>query len=310
MLGADPVMDAVDPGLQVGKDQVDDRQEFLCDLWVSAFGDCVVVESALAKASIAAPVVGNDQRSGSDGVFNESTERISTTVGDASETNTSRIATVFPIVEFGSRLPVTHLYGARDENLVMHAPAFASGPSSDPRFIHFNMFLRLAANLVVVGAHHPGAELMKDAEGRLIARQAELPLKLDGRHSGRLAGDQVSRPEPGRQRCVTALHYGSGHQADVFATGAAAQNAGARLEAEWLADNAAPWAGEPTLPAGLFEIRGNMPRPREKCAGIQAETVGKAGLHAPGYPWPTLNLVGVGVKRIGKPCSCSVSCQV
>ena len=52
----------------------------------------------------------------------------------------------------------------------MHAPAFASGPSSDPRFIHFNMFLRLAANLVVVGAHHPGAELMKDAEGRLVAR--------------------------------------------------------------------------------------------------------------------------------------------
>ena len=36
MLGADAVMDAIDPGLQVGKDQVDDRQEFLCDLWVSA----------------------------------------------------------------------------------------------------------------------------------------------------------------------------------------------------------------------------------------------------------------------------------
>ena len=34
MFGADPVMDAVDPGLQVGKDQVDDRQEFLCDLCI------------------------------------------------------------------------------------------------------------------------------------------------------------------------------------------------------------------------------------------------------------------------------------
>ena len=58
MLGADPVMDAVDPGLQIGEDQVDDRQEFLCDLWVPTFGNRVVVESALAKASIAAPVVG------------------------------------------------------------------------------------------------------------------------------------------------------------------------------------------------------------------------------------------------------------
>ncbi len=64
---------------------------------------------------------------------------------------------------------MTHLYSARDENLVMDAPAFASGPSTDPRFIHFDMFLRLAANLAVLGAHHPGAELMKDAEGRLVA---------------------------------------------------------------------------------------------------------------------------------------------
>jgi len=52
MLGADPVVDAVDPSLQIGEDQVDDRQEFLRDLWVSAFGDGVVVESALAKAGI------------------------------------------------------------------------------------------------------------------------------------------------------------------------------------------------------------------------------------------------------------------
>ncbi len=138
----------------------------------------------------------------------------------------------------------------------MDAPAFASGPSSNPRFIDFDMLLRLAANLVALGTHHPGAELMKDAEGRLVARQAELPLKLDGRHSGRLAGDQVSRPEPSRQRRVTALHDGPSHQAYVFATGAAAQNARARLETERLANDAAPWAGEPSLPAGAFEIGG------------------------------------------------------
>ena len=256
MLGADPVMDAVDPGLQVGEDQVDDRQEFFRDLRVAAFGDCVVVEAALAKTGIAAPVVGDDQRSGSDGVFDESAERIGATVGDDGETNTSRVATVFPIVELGSRLAVTHLHGAGDENLVMDAPAFAAGPSSNPGFIHFDMFLRLAANLVALGAHHPGAQLMKDAEGRLVARQTELPLKLDGRRSRRLAGDQVSRPEPSRQRRVAALHDGPGHQAYVPATGAAAQNARARLETERLADDAAPWAGESSIPAGVFEIGG------------------------------------------------------
>jgi len=256
MLGADPVMDAVDPGLQIGEDQVDDRQEFLCDLWVCAFGNRVVVEAALAKAGIAAPVVGDDQRSGSDGVFDESAERIGATVGNDSETNASRVTTVFPIVELGSRFPVAHLYGAGDENLVMDAPAFASGPSSNPRFIDFDMLLRLAANLVALGTHHPGAELMKDAESRLVARQAKLPLKLDGRHSRRLAGDQVSRPEPRRQRRVTALHDGPSHQAYVLATGAAAQNAWARLETERLTNDAAPWTSKPSLPAGAFEIGG------------------------------------------------------
>ena len=101
-------------------------------------------------------------------------------------------------------------------------PAFASGPSSNPRFIDFDMLLRLAANLVALGTNHPGAELVKDAEGGLVTRQAKLALKLDGRHSRRLAGDQVSRPEPRRQRRVTALHDGPSHQAYVFATGATA----------------------------------------------------------------------------------------
>src|SRR5208337_2748655 len=133
---------------------------------------------------------------------------------------------------------------------------FASSPPSDPRFIHFDMFLRPLRHVLALRAHHPGAQLMKDAEGRLVARQAKLPLKLDGRHSRRLAGDQVSRPEPCRQRRVTALHDGPGRQADIFATGAAAQNAGARPETERLADNAAPWADEPTIPTGLLEICG------------------------------------------------------
>jgi hypothetical protein len=67
-------------------------------------------------------------------------------------------------------LAVMHFYRARDENFVMDAPAFASRPSSDPGFIRFNMFSRLAANLVALGAHQPGAQLMTDTEGRLVAR--------------------------------------------------------------------------------------------------------------------------------------------
>ena len=176
---------------------MDDWQEFFCDLWVAAFGDCVVVEAALSQASITAPIIGDDQRSGSDGVFDEPAERISIAVGDDSETNTPRVASVFPIVELGFRLAVGRLDGARDENFVMDAPTFAAGPSSNSDLIRFNMFLRLAANLVALRAHHAGAQLMKDAEGCLIARQAKLSLKLYGRHSRCLTGDQIGRPAPG-----------------------------------------------------------------------------------------------------------------
>ncbi len=102
-----------------------------------------------------------------------------------------------------------------------------------------------------------------------VARQAELPLKLNGRHSRCLAGDQVGRPEPSRQRRVTALHDGPGHQAYVFATRAAAQNARTRLETERLANDAAPQAGEPSLPAGVFEIGGTGRVVREKALELR-----------------------------------------
>src|SRR5487761_2098298 len=300
MFGADAVMDTVDPGLQVGEDQVDDWQELFRDLRVAAFGDGMVVEAALSEASIAAPVVGDDQRSGNDGVFDESAERMGATVGDDSQTNASRVATVFPIVELGSRLAAAHLHGAGNENFVVDAPAFAAGPSSHPGFIHFDMFLRLAANLVTLGAHHPGAQFMKDAEGRLIARQAELTLKLDGRHSRRLAGDQVSRPEPDRQRRVAALQDGPGHQAYVLATGAAAQNAGTSLEAKRLTNDAAPWANKPFKPASAPKIGGTGRVVRENALKLRQRSGERQVFACQDIHGQPLNLVGMGVNRIGK----------
>ncbi len=76
----------------------------------------------------------------------------------------------------------------------------------------------------------------------------------NGRHSGRLAGHQVSRTEPGRQRRVTALDDSPSQQAYFFATGATPQDTRTRLETERLAGNVASRADEPAMPAGLFEI--------------------------------------------------------
>src|SRR5208283_5823434 len=62
MLRADAVVDAVEPGLQIGEDEVDHRHELFGHFGVAAFGNCMVVEAPLAQAGIAAPIVGDDQR--------------------------------------------------------------------------------------------------------------------------------------------------------------------------------------------------------------------------------------------------------
>ena len=48
MLRAHAMVDAVEPGLQVGEDEVDHRHELFGNLGVVAFGNCMVVVASLA----------------------------------------------------------------------------------------------------------------------------------------------------------------------------------------------------------------------------------------------------------------------
>ena len=69
--------------------------------------------AALTEASIAAPIVSNDQRSRRDGALDlEPTERLGATVEhDGRAERVNGIASVFPVVELGARLSMTHLDG-------------------------------------------------------------------------------------------------------------------------------------------------------------------------------------------------------
>ena len=91
MLVANAVVDPDQPRLQVGENQMDDRQVLL--------GNSEVLIAALTEASIAAPIVSNDQRSRRDGALDEPTERLGATVEHDGEPNASGIASVFPVVE-------------------------------------------------------------------------------------------------------------------------------------------------------------------------------------------------------------------
>ena len=60
MLVANAVVDTDQPRLQVGENQMDDRQVLLGNLWITTLGNSEVLIAALTEASIAAPIVSND----------------------------------------------------------------------------------------------------------------------------------------------------------------------------------------------------------------------------------------------------------
>ena len=113
-------------------------------------------------------------------------------------------------------LALFNLDGTGDENHVVNAPTLAASTAADVGFIGFDMFSGVAANPILVGPHHTGSQFVKYLESRLITRQSELPLELDGRHAGRLAGDQVGCPKPHRERSVRTFHDGASSEARVL----------------------------------------------------------------------------------------------
>jgi len=254
VLGADAVMDAIEPGLQIAEDEVGDRQELLGDLGIAAFGDGVVVVAACPQAAIGAPVIGDEQRPRHDGASDEFAQRFGRAIRGDGEANAPGIPAVLPFVLRGARLPVTNLDGGGDQGLVVDASALAACLSADIGFVHFDMFAHLAADPVLIGAHHARAQLVQDAEGRLVTSEAELPLELHRRHALRLTGDQIGGPEPDAQWRMAALHDSADHQPRVLATFSAAQDARAVIKTERLSTRLTVWANEPAVPAGFFQI--------------------------------------------------------
>src|SRR5271169_3827552 len=119
MLCAHPVMDANQPRLEIREDEMDDRQELLGHVGIPTFGNGVMIVAVLAQASVAAPIVRDDQRPGSNGAIDKSAKRFGASVSGDRQPNAPRIAPIVSLVLRGSRLAMAHLYGAGDQNLVV-----------------------------------------------------------------------------------------------------------------------------------------------------------------------------------------------
>jgi hypothetical protein len=151
-------------------------------------------------------------------------------------------------------LALFNLDGTGDENHVVNASALAASAAADVGFIGFDVFSGVATYSILVGPYHAGPQFVKNLESSLVAWQPELPLELDGRHAGRLAGDQVGGPEPHRERCVRAFHDGASSEARVAVAMTTPTNAGAIGEAIRLSGRSAVVTNEPSVPSGALKV--------------------------------------------------------
>src|SRR5271165_2131822 len=115
MLRAHAVVDAVEPGLQIGEDEVDHRHELFGHFRFVTFGNCMVVVAPLAQAGITAPIVGDDQRAWRDGILDKATQGIGAAVSRDGQSHSTGIAAILPLVLRRARLPVGGARGSEGE---------------------------------------------------------------------------------------------------------------------------------------------------------------------------------------------------
>ncbi len=224
------------------------------DLRIAPFRDGHVVIAVFGEPGVAAPIICNDSGARFHDAFDEATERIGTPVGHHRKPHTPGIATISAVIECAVAFAVPYFNGSDHNSLVVHTSPFPACPSAHIGFVNLNMLTRLRPDSVLIRPHHADAQLVKNLEGSLVARQSELPLELNSRYTWCLTGDQISRPEPNRKRCVRALHDGAGGKARIAAAFPATQYAWARGDTVRFAERAATRTDKPVDPAGAFKI--------------------------------------------------------
>lgn len=301
---------------------MDDGQELFGHLRVATLGDGVMVVTAALQPVIAAPIIGDDQRSRLDRALYKATKGTGTAVCTDGQSNPSGIASVPAAVLASARLPVTNFDGGDHQRFVVGSPAFAARSPADPGLIDLDMLTALPADPILIGAHHRGAQFMEQAKGRLVPGQAKLALQLDGRYAGRLTRNQASGPEPHAERDVASFHGRADHQAGLTATRAAHQDDRPSGETKRIADDATAWARKSIRPASFFKPGRASAIIREKPLELgegfrERQLVAVKNVHNPHPLQPLwvapsrrksqaratrqpLDVVGVCVKRIGR----------
>src|ERR1700737_395229 len=162
MLMANAVMNAVQPGLQIGEDEMDDRQILFGYQRIAALRNREMFVAATGEAAITGPVVSNNGRPWRNGFLNEAAKRSCATIRHNGESNTASVSPTFARVELGAGLALADFYSTSNKDFVVNATAFAARPATDPSLIDLDVPAWVATNPVLIRAHHAGAELVKN----------------------------------------------------------------------------------------------------------------------------------------------------
>ena len=238
---------------------MDDRQVLLGNLWITTLGNSEVLIAALTEASIAAPIVSNDQRSRRRRCSRR-THRATRRYGRARR-RAERVRHSVRLSGCRAWCPAfddAPPMAQGNENLVVNTTALPHAFARQPRFRPTSTwFLGCPPILSWLGRTMPERSLWENLKGRLVARKTKLPLKLHGGHAGRLTGDQISGPEPDVQRSVATLHHCSHRQPGVLAAPCGQRRTPGRFS-KWNGSprRAAVRAGKAVSPAGFLQVGG------------------------------------------------------
>lgn len=110
------------------------------------------------------------------------------------------------LVEAASTLALPNLDSTCDENHVVNTLPLAASTAADVGFIGLDVLPRLATDPVLIRSNHTRTKLVRYLEGGLVARQSELPLKLNSRHAGCLAATKYpAQNQTGSGVCVRSM---------------------------------------------------------------------------------------------------------
>ena len=188
----DSVMRPKQPCLEVREGDVDHRKVSIGSFGVSIKHQGFVRVAQFRQFIVALPAISKHNSPFRHIFLHELREFLGPTAWHEAQPQSACVDLSPVLHAFGAGRPGAYFDGPNDRRLVVDTTPLTLGTATNKRFIHFDRIL--ISDSVALRSHQAGAELVKHLKRRLIAGQAQLPLKLESKLPWRLRRHEVSAP--------------------------------------------------------------------------------------------------------------------